>query len=987
MKSTKPIIRRAIAAVFSAILLIGGAMPASAADFDRDYSLSGTSADKMVSIASAQVGRNQGQMGYLDPWCARFVSDVAKIAGEKAAIPYNAGCRQLYDAVIAAGGKDVSSPQKGDIVFFVCTKCNTYSHVGIMVDSKGTCISGNYGRKVTRHSVKSYCGEPHSVSSGDVILKYVRPNYKNPSSGSAVTNKPSEYFNCNVSITCKNGIEVNLYHNPGDTSRASYFSKGQTASSTRGAKMTDSSTWYQITARDSSGAVKSYWLKYESSKMTVKDLSTPAPQTKPVTLKCNTSSVALDLSNKPSQKVTLTISGTVPEGSQMTTTISNPNVAAVNWGASSVGLVSSPTITAKAAGTTTITFAVTNGSTLAKTTVRVTVTAPSKPEYFDCNVEIQCVNGQIVNLYSDPGDISRVTYFSKGQTASSTRGARMSDGSTWYQILAQDSSGKVGTYWLKYESNKMTVHNVKNTYAVKYDANGGSGAPSTQTKTEGDTLTLSSQIPTRSGYTFEGWSTSSNGSVQYSPGGRYTLDQNITLYAVWNKNVSQPQYFSCNVQISCFNGETVNLYNNPGDSTRVDYFSKGQSVNSQYGAKLDDGTTWYQVTVNSNGTVKTLWLKYDVSKMTVRDILDSHTVYTVTYDANGGLGAPATQTKIEGEPLTLSSQTPIRSGYIFDGWATSRNGTVQYRAGDQYASDQNITLYAVWHTDIPSPSVISYRFDANSKTVEAGGLGATIKVYAVYDDGSSKDVTNSCNLYVADSSIAKLVNGVVFGLKAGTTYISISNTPSGIIAPLPIKITVINSTVAPKSIALWDNLINRNATGATIEVCEGEDSRIFKAVFDSATTKGQQVIWESSNESVLQVSSPNRIETRVVAKRPGTATLTVRTVDGSLSASCTIIVNPLEISISPANIELKVGQKTQVTISVFGTTFGSVRCTTADTNVATVKSDYVTVDGKQVFTITAVGPGTTVLTASSIYSWGENSTNGREKTITITVIN
>ena len=50
--------------------------------------------------------------------------------------------------------------------------------------------------------------------------------------------------------------------------------------------------------------------------------------------------------------------------------------------------------------------------------------------------------------------------------------------------------------------------------------------------------------------------------------------------------------------------------------------------------------------------------------------------YTIRYDANGGTGAPASQTKTYGVPLTLSEVKPMRAGYEFLGWATSRNATV-----------------------------------------------------------------------------------------------------------------------------------------------------------------------------------------------------------------------------------------------------------------------------------------------------------------------
>ena len=71
------------------------------------------------------------------------------------------------------------------------------------------------------------------------------------------------------------------------------------------------------------------------------------------------------------------------------------------------------------------------------------------------------------------------------------------------------------------------------TYAVTYNANGGTGAPGSQTKTHGVTLTLSSTVPTRANYIFQGWATSSTGAVAYQPGGSYTANDAVTLYAIW----------------------------------------------------------------------------------------------------------------------------------------------------------------------------------------------------------------------------------------------------------------------------------------------------------------------------------------------------------------------------------------------------------------------------------------------------------------------
>ena len=71
-------------------------------------------------------------------------------------------------------------------------------------------------------------------------------------------------------------------------------------------------------------------------------------------------------------------------------------------------------------------------------------------------------------------------------------------------------------------------------YTISYNANGGSGAPSSQTKDGGIDLTLSSTVPTRTGYAFAGWNTKADGSgTNYASGAAFTGNANATLYAQW----------------------------------------------------------------------------------------------------------------------------------------------------------------------------------------------------------------------------------------------------------------------------------------------------------------------------------------------------------------------------------------------------------------------------------------------------------------------
>lgn len=74
--------------------------------------------------------------------------------------------------------------------------------------------------------------------------------------------------------------------------------------------------------------------------------------------------------------------------------------------------------------------------------------------------------------------------------------------------------------------------------------------------------------------------------------------------------------------------------------------------------------------------------------------------YKVVYDANGGTGAPESQTKSKNDFVYISSAIPERSGYSFLGWAKSANAEkADYEAGDKYSENADVTLYAVWKKD------------------------------------------------------------------------------------------------------------------------------------------------------------------------------------------------------------------------------------------------------------------------------------------------
>lgn len=70
----------------------------------------------------------------------------------------------------------------------------------------------------------------------------------------------------------------------------------------------------------------------------------------------------------------------------------------------------------------------------------------------------------------------------------------------------------------------------------------------------------------------------------------------------------------------------------------------------------------------------------------------------VSFDANGGTGAPGRVDKWYGEDLAIPSTKPTRTNYEFLGWSKTPTGAVEYQSGQTYGgtTDADYTLYAVW---------------------------------------------------------------------------------------------------------------------------------------------------------------------------------------------------------------------------------------------------------------------------------------------------
>ena len=104
-----------------------------------------------------------------------------------------------------------------------------------------------------------------------------------------------------------------------------------------------------------------------------------------------------------------------------------------------------------------------------------------------------------------------------------------------YYVCAWGIDGTDGNKQLNGSGKDITI---LAPFTVSYNANGGSGAPSAQDKRYDITLTLSSTVPTRDGYTFAGWATSADGAVAYAAGATYTGNADLSLYAKWTHHTT-----------------------------------------------------------------------------------------------------------------------------------------------------------------------------------------------------------------------------------------------------------------------------------------------------------------------------------------------------------------------------------------------------------------------------------------------------------------
>ena len=221
---------------------------------------------------------------------------------------------------------------------------------------------------------------------------------------------------------------------------------------------------------------------------------------------------------------------------------------------------------------------------------------------------------------------------------------------TGYSFLgwSTSSSATSATYSAggSYTSNAaVTLYAVwkANTYTVKYNANGGTGAPGNQTKTYGKTLTLSNTKPTRTNSTFKGWGTSASATtVAYAAGGSYTANAAVTLYAVWQLAYTKPRITNVTSTRCDSSGTAADEGQNGLISFKWACDKTVSSITIKW--KVSTSSTWSSTTVSASGTSGTVSKVIGSNNLSIENTYD---INIVVSDSNGSSTAISSLTSLK----------------------------------------------------------------------------------------------------------------------------------------------------------------------------------------------------------------------------------------------------------------------------------------------------------------------------------------------------
>ena len=242
------------------------------------------------------------------------------------------------------------------------------------------------------------------------------------------------------------------------------------------------------------------------------------------------------------------------------------------------------------------------------------------------------------------------------------------------------------------------------TYQIKFNANTGSGSMDNQVLTFDKKANLKTNGFTKENYTFKGWSTTQDGTVEYQNEQEVKNltsqnDQIINLYAVWEEDPNYNVVYNDNYGDKEDSDPEKAYVNKPyqikqEQPTRDGYTLLGYNTDKSANEALYTVGQTIPAGIGQKGQTIKLYAIWQANK------------YEVVFDKNAAsaTGSMENQEFTYDQQQALTTNSYTNAGYTFKGWATSQNGDVVYTDGQQVSNlttqaNGQVTLYAVWQAN------------------------------------------------------------------------------------------------------------------------------------------------------------------------------------------------------------------------------------------------------------------------------------------------
>ena len=290
-------------------------------------------------------------------------------------------------------------------------------------------------------------------------------------------------------------------------------------------------------------------------------------------------------------------------------------------------------------------------------------------------------------------------------------------------------------------STTVKIYYTRNVYTVTFNANGGILNETNSQIVKYNGKSTEPTKPTKEGYNFAYWYTSKDNGVTEDISYNFLtpVTNNVTLYAMWIAGtdiVYKVEHYQQNIEddeYSLVEADTETKIGTIGTETEATAKSyEGFSVNP-----------FEQKTILSNGS-------------TTVKIYYTRNVYTVTFNANGGILSENSSQIVKYNGKSTEPTEPIKEGHLFQGWYTSEDyGTTFNDTTYDFEKKitENITLHAKWWN---SSSFVYVK----GATIQDGIKGGGYTTSEIFVDGNNVSIQS---FYMSDHEVTQAEYKAIMG--------------------------------------------------------------------------------------------------------------------------------------------------------------------------------------------------------------------------------